>query len=162
MGKTRATILESRAEVLRRVLQLMYALLTTVDRSGQGSGQGSEQGTGRGSRGGDSDTQRMAALLRSEGVLGAEFYNLVSVTITPSLSPPFTTSFSTASSFLLSSSLPPSLSLLLHSLFITSSFYHTTSSFPLFTASYSIIRLFFITPQHITFLSTLSHCYTYL
>jgi hypothetical protein len=107
MGKTLSTILESRAEVLRRVLQLMHVLLTpgqgSGQESGQGSGQGSGQvsgqGSGQGSRGGDSDTERIAALLRAEGVLGADFYNLVSLTTTlflsspllPSLSPPLPT-----------------------------------------------------------------------
>ena len=69
MGKARTTVLESRAEVLRRVLQLMHILLTPSQGSGQGSGQGSV--------GDDQDTQRIAALLRAEGVLTADFYNLV-------------------------------------------------------------------------------------
>jgi hypothetical protein len=141
MGKTRSTILESRAEVLRRVLQLLHVLLTPGQGSGQGSGQeagqgsGQEagQGSGQGSRGSDADTQRIAALLRAEGVLCADFYNLVSLTTTLLLSSPF---FSTLS---------PPLPTQSFRFFLIMSHHNTTQH---------------NTTQHITFYFTLSHNYT--
>ena len=73
MGKTRSTILESRAEVLRRVLQLMYVLLTPVGRSGQGSGLGSGMGSEGEYKGGEfSDTVRERLLHSLKDMMMAE------------------------------------------------------------------------------------------